>query len=217
MMSEEEELLHELDATKLIAVVAIDDANLAVPLANALLEGGVKFIEITFRTASASDALKALQDAKVKIHYGAGTVRTMAQAKRAIDAGAEFMVSPGFNEEIIMVSREAGIPFYPGVDSTLAIEKSMNLGLKVLKFFPAGVIGGVKWLKAMKGPYFDIKFIPTGGVSLSNLKEYVGLPNVIGIGGSFLSPKNLISEQKFDEITKVCKEASAIVSSIKGE
>ncbi len=207
------DLNQDLKKSKLVAVVEIEDSSLAVPLANALLEGGVRFIEITFRTASAGDALLALKGAGTGLHYGAGTVRTREQATRAITAGAEFMVAPGFNKDIIELSRDAGIPFYPGVDSTIGIEAAIGLGLRTLKFFPAEESGGVKWLKAMHGPYPDINFIPTGGISLVNLKEYLALPNVLGIGGSFLAPKQLIKEKKFSEIIAACKNALDVMKS----
>ncbi len=207
------DLNQDLKKSKLVAVVEIEDSSLAVPLANALLEGDVRFIEITFRTASAGDALLALKGAGTGLHYGAGTVRTREQATRAITAGAEFMIAPGFNKDIIELSRDAGIPFYPGVDSTIGIEAAIGLGLRTLKFFPAEESGGVKWLKAMYGPYPDINFIPTGGISLVNMKEYLALPNVLGIGGSFLAPKQLIKEKKFSEITAACKNALDVMKS----
>jgi 2-dehydro-3-deoxyphosphogluconate aldolase/(4S)-4-hydroxy-2-oxoglutarate aldolase len=208
------DLNRDLNKNKLVAVVEIGDASMAVPLANALLEGGVGFIEITFRTESAGDALLALKDAGTGLHYGAGTVRTREQATRAITAGAEFMVAPGFNKDIIELSLDARIPFYPGVDSTLGIEAALGIGLNTLKFFPAEESGGVKWLKAVNGPYPDLKFIPTGGISLANLKEYLELPNVLGIGGSFIAPKHLIKEKKFGEITAACKKAVEVVKSL---
>ncbi|MHA1680977.1 MAG: bifunctional 4-hydroxy-2-oxoglutarate aldolase/2-dehydro-3-deoxy-phosphogluconate aldolase [Promethearchaeota archaeon] len=208
-------LLQDLEGSKLVAVVAIHDSARAVPLARALLAGGINFIEITFRTNCAAEALNALQSANLGIHVGAGTVRTKEQASSAIAAGSEFIVSPGFNGDVIQLVTNAGIPFFPGVDSTIGIEKAVARGLKILKFFPAGVSGGVKWLKAMKGPYFDIQFIPTGGVTLENMKDYLELPNVIAIGGSFLAPKQLIEEGKFDEITGICRKAREIVKNIK--
>ncbi|NMC03696.1 MAG: bifunctional 4-hydroxy-2-oxoglutarate aldolase/2-dehydro-3-deoxy-phosphogluconate aldolase [Candidatus Lokiarchaeota archaeon] len=209
------DITKDLRDSKLIAVVEIGDANLAVPLAHALLDGGVRLIEITFRTENAGDSLMALKDAGTGLHYGAGTVRTREQATRAIKAGAEFMVAPGFNKDIIKLSIDAGIPFYPGVDSTLGIEAAVGLGLDTLKFFPAEESGGIKWLKAVQGPYPELKFIPTGGVSAANVKEYLEVPNVLAIGGSFLAPKQLIKEKKFGEITGACKKASAIVKALK--
>ncbi|MBD3185229.1 bifunctional 4-hydroxy-2-oxoglutarate aldolase/2-dehydro-3-deoxy-phosphogluconate aldolase [Candidatus Bathyarchaeota archaeon] len=206
-----DELVKDLSRSKLIAVIALEDPNLAVPLANALLDGGVEFIEITFRTAGAARALKALQDAGISIHYGAGTVRTKQQVLDAINAGAEFMVSPGFNGDIMQLAKDTGIPFYPGVDSTLGIEHAMTRGLEILKFFPAEVSGGARWLKAVKGPYPDLSFIPTGGVNMENLEMYLGMSNVIGVGGSFLAPRQLLQDLDFAEITRIAGKASEIV------
>nr|MDO8087873.1 bifunctional 4-hydroxy-2-oxoglutarate aldolase/2-dehydro-3-deoxy-phosphogluconate aldolase [Candidatus Sigynarchaeum springense] len=208
------DLVQDLKKSKLVAVVEIGDAGLAVPLARALLDGGVHFIEITFRTESAGDALLALKDAGTGLHYGAGTVRTKEQAARAIKAGAEFLVAPGFNKDIIKIAIDAGIPFYPGVDSTLGIEAAVNMGIDTLKFFPAEESGGIKWLKAVLGPYPELKFIPTGGISITNMKEYLVTPNVLAIGGSFLAPKHLIKEKKFGEITAACQKASGVVKSL---
>ncbi len=208
------DLVKELRESKLVAVVEIGDASLAVPLANALLAGGVRFMEITFRTENAGDALLALKGAGTGLHYGAGTVRTREQATRAITAGAEFMVAPGLNKDIIELSLDAGIIFFPGVDSTMGIEAAIGMGLNTLKFFPAEESGGVRWLKAVHGPYSDINFIPTGGISQANLKEYIAMPNVLGIGGSFLAPKQLVKEKKFGEITAACRKALDVVKSL---
>ncbi|MEX2684293.1 MAG: bifunctional 4-hydroxy-2-oxoglutarate aldolase/2-dehydro-3-deoxy-phosphogluconate aldolase [Candidatus Sigynarchaeota archaeon] len=208
------DLIRDLKRSRLVAVVEIGEAGSAVPLARALLDGGVHFIEITFRTESAGDALLALKDANTGLHYGAGTVRTKEQAARAIKAGAEFMVAPGFNKDIIKIAIDAGIPFFPGIDSTLGIEAALEIGLTTLKFFPAEESGGVKWLKAVHGPYPEIMFIPTGSVSANNMKEYLEMPNVLAIGGSFLAPKQLIKDKKFDEITAACQKASGVVKSL---
>ncbi|MHA1371850.1 MAG: bifunctional 4-hydroxy-2-oxoglutarate aldolase/2-dehydro-3-deoxy-phosphogluconate aldolase [Promethearchaeota archaeon] len=207
-------LLADLEKSRLIPVVAIQDPDLAIPLANAILDGGIKFIEITFRTSEAESALIKLKDVNTGIHIGAGTVRTLDQAKRAIAEEVEFLVSPGFNKKLIKYAIDENVAFFPGVDSTIGIENSISLGLKTMKFFPAAAAGGIKWLKAMSGPYYDIKFIPTGGINLDNLKTYLGLANVIAIGGSFLAPRNLISKEKFREITRICQSALEIARSI---
>ncbi|MBN2150139.1 MAG: bifunctional 4-hydroxy-2-oxoglutarate aldolase/2-dehydro-3-deoxy-phosphogluconate aldolase [Candidatus Lokiarchaeota archaeon] len=208
-------LVQDLKRCKLVAVVEIGDAASAVPLAHSLLEGGVHYIEITFRTEGAGDALLALKGAGTGLHYGAGTVRTKEQASRAIRAGAEFLVSPGFNEGVVAVAIDAGLPFIPGVDSTLGIEAAVGMGLDTLKFFPAEESGGIKWLKAVQGPYPELRFIPTGGISLANLKDYLAAPNVLAVGGSFLAPKQLIKEQRFGDITAACSKASGVVKELK--
>jgi len=213
---ETEQIVEKLEKNPLIAVVAIPNPNLAVDLAKALLEGGVNCIEITFRNKNASEALQNLKNADLPVIYGAGTVRTIEDAKNAIKAGVHFIVSPGLNEKVIKyVQQNSDIPFFPGIDSTLGIEKAVNLGLKHLKCFPASVVGGPKWLGSMKGPYYDIKFMPTGGINLANLREYLSLPNVIACGGSFLARGNLIKQQKWDEIIQKAKKAFDIVREIK--
>ncbi|HME56305.1 MAG TPA: bifunctional 4-hydroxy-2-oxoglutarate aldolase/2-dehydro-3-deoxy-phosphogluconate aldolase [Candidatus Lokiarchaeia archaeon] len=213
-MSSIESVIADLENARLVAIVTIPDATLAVPLAKALIAGGVKIMEITFRNDQAEAALKELQAANLPINYGAGTVRSIEQAEIAVEAGANFLISPGFNDAVIKWALDNNIPFFPGVDSTAGIEKACDAGMKVLKFFPAAELGGPKWLKAMKDPYFDINFIPTGGVSLENLKEYLSLPNVTAVGGTFLAPKDLIQAQQFAEITAICKKAVAIVKSL---
>jgi 2-dehydro-3-deoxyphosphogluconate aldolase/(4S)-4-hydroxy-2-oxoglutarate aldolase len=212
-MSSPDQLLNDLEQTKLVAIVTIPDAGLAVPLASALLDGGVKFMEITFRNDQATAALKALQEAGLPICYGAGTVRSIELAEIAIDAGAQYLVAPGFNPAIVKWALDREILILPGVDSTLGIELALDAGLKYLKMYPAAEMGGPKWLKAIKDPYFDVKFLPTGGVSLDNLKEYLDCPNVFAIGGSFLAPKDMIQEQRFEDITAVCVNAKEIVES----
>ncbi len=215
-MKSENEIIALLKENPLIAVVAIQNPDLAVPLAKTLLQGGVKCIEITFRNQNASQALQNLKNANLDLIYGAGTVRTIEDAKKAIKAGVNFIVSPGFNQEVVQyVQNNSQVPFFPGIDSTLGIEQAAQMGLKNLKFFPASVSGGISWLKAMKGPYYDIQFMPTGGVGLKNLREYLSLPNVIACGGSFLARPNHIAKQKWKEITQTAKNAMKIVKSIK--
>ncbi|MHA1794339.1 MAG: bifunctional 4-hydroxy-2-oxoglutarate aldolase/2-dehydro-3-deoxy-phosphogluconate aldolase [Promethearchaeota archaeon] len=210
-MDESPNLINEMKRSKLIAVVSLEDEKDAIPLANALINGGIKFMEITFRTESAIKAIQLLLNANLPIHVGTGTVRTLEQVKASYEAKVEFMVSPGFNPEIVKLARKKGIPFFPGVSSPIGIEQAISLGLNILKFFPASVMGGVKWLKAMKGPYFDLQFIPTGGINTDNLHEYLEVPNVLAVGGSFLAPKAFITEGKFEEITKICEKAMNIV------
>ncbi len=207
-------LIDELRHTRIMPLATIPDPKKAVPLAQTLLDGGIKFIEITFRNEFAAPAMQQLADAGIKIHYGAGTVRTVDQAKAAKKAGAQFLVAPGFSEAVVKFAKEQGILLFPGVDSTLGIEKALEYNLKVIKCFPASVIGGIEWLKAIQGPYGDVSFIPTGGVTLENLKEYLSLPNVIAAGGSFVIPADLLKAGKFHEITNICRQAVAIVDEL---
>jgi 2-dehydro-3-deoxyphosphogluconate aldolase / (4S)-4-hydroxy-2-oxoglutarate aldolase len=214
-MSKLEELLKSFKESPVLAMVAVPDKGVAIPLAEALIKGGVKWMELTFRNEYCEDALKELKESGLEIHYGAGTVRNKEQVKQAFDAGAEFIVSPGFDEGVVKYAQELGIPFFPGIDSTLGIEKAQHLGLKVLKMFPASLMGGPKWCKAMSGPYFDIQFIPSGGVNIDNLADYLKLPNVIAVGGSFLAPMKLLKEKQFDSITELAKKATEIANSTK--
>ncbi len=195
----------------LIPVVAIESLDNVVPLTQAFCDAGIKFLEITYRNENAGEALRILQKNNFDIIIGAGTIRTLAQAEEAIECGAKFLVSPGYNKEIIQFAAKKNIPFVPGVDSTLGIELAISEGFNLLKFFPAEISGGIKWLKSIKSPYPEIKFIPTGGITLENLSFYVKLANVVGVGGSFLAPKNLILDKKWDKIVLICKEAIKIV------
>ncbi len=197
----------------LIPVVSIKSLDKIIPLTQTLQDAGIKFLEITYRNENAGEALRILQKNNFNIIIGAGTIRTLAQAEEAIQCGAQFLVSPGYNKDIIHFAAKKNIPFVPGVDSTLGIELANSEGFSLLKFFPAEISGGVKWLKSIKGPYPEIKFIPTGGITLENLDFYVKLANVAGIGGSFLAPKNLISESKWDKIALICNKAIKIVES----
>ncbi|MFO8018319.1 MAG: bifunctional 4-hydroxy-2-oxoglutarate aldolase/2-dehydro-3-deoxy-phosphogluconate aldolase [Promethearchaeia archaeon] len=211
-----EKILQKLKKNPLIAVVAIPSPHLAVPLSAALLRGGVNCIEITFRNENAAEALYNIRDAGKEIIVGAGTVRTKEDAQNAIDANVDFMVSPGLNKSVIKyVQNNSPLPFFPGVDSTLGIETAYKLGIKTLKYFPASVVGGVKWLKSMKGPYYDINFMPTGGVGLDNLEDYLRLPNVLACGGSFLARSHLIIDENWAEITQTAKKAVEIVNRLR--
>ncbi|QEE17490.1 bifunctional 4-hydroxy-2-oxoglutarate aldolase/2-dehydro-3-deoxy-phosphogluconate aldolase [Promethearchaeum syntrophicum] len=200
----------------LIPVVSIESLDKIAPLTQTLQAAGIKFLEITYRNKNASEALKILQNNNFNMIIGAGTIRTLAQAEEAIKYGAKFLVSPGFNKEIIHFAAKRNIPFVPGVDSTLSIELANSEGISLLKFFPAEISGGIKWLKSIKGPYHEIKFIPTGGITLENLDLYVKLTNVAGIGGSFLAPKRLILEDNWDEIALICTKAIKIVELARG-
>ncbi len=205
-------LVKKFQADGVIAVVTLDDPAKAEHVARAMLAGGVHHIEIMFRHPSAAACIKALKDASTGIAIGAGTVRTVEQARSAMEAGATFLVSPGFNRDVVSWARENKMPCFPGVDSTLGIEQALDAGLEVLKFFPADVSGGANWLKAIAGPYSDVKFIPTGGISSKNMPEFLLLPNVIAIGGSFLVPKDAVQAGDYGKITDACKEARKVVN-----
>lgn len=198
---------------KIIPVVAIDDASQAVPLAEALLAGGLPCAEVTFRTDAAVDAIRAIAGVE-KMLVGAGTVLNTEQARRAVEAGAQFVVSPGFNPEVVGYCVENGIPITPGVCTPTDIEGALYFNLDVLKFFPAEAFGGLKTLKAMSAPYGMVQFIPTGGINVGNLKTYLDFPKVLACGGSWMVKSDLIKAGKFDEIERLTAEAVAIAESV---
>ena len=199
-----------------VPVVVLDDAKDAVPTAKALLAGGVNVMEITFRTAAAADSIKAVAESCPKMLVGAGTVVTLDQCKQALECGAKFIVSPGFAPEVVSWCVERNVPITPGCVTPTEIMAAMKLGLNVVKFFPAGVYGGLKAMKALSAPFGSVRFIPTGGVDAKNLKEYLEAPFVHAVGGSWLCPKKEIATGNFDAITALCKEASQIVKEVRG-
>jgi 2-dehydro-3-deoxyphosphogluconate aldolase / (4S)-4-hydroxy-2-oxoglutarate aldolase len=204
----------DLTKRRIIPVIVIDDAKDAVPLAEALLAGGIDIIEVTFRTAAAADAITAIAKALPNMLLGAGTVVTEENATRALNAGVSFGLAPGLNPVTVARFQKAGVPFVPGVATPSEIEQGLSLGCKLLKFFPAGDMGGPKFLKSLAGPYqsFGIKFCPTGGVSLANMNEYLSLPIVSSIGGSWLATKQQIADKNWATISQQCREALAAIA-----
>lgn len=200
-------LYEKLAQIKLIPVVVINDAANAVPLAQALAAGGLNCAEITLRTPQALDAIQAIHQAMPDMLLGAGTVLTTDQADQAIDAGASFLVSPGLNPDVVKHAQKRGIPMLPGAITPTEVEAGLSLGLTHLKFFPAEAAGGVAMLKALAGPYGQVKFMPTGGISQKNLQEYLALKNVFACGGSFMVTDQLIENGDFAQITALCKGA----------
>ncbi len=201
------EVLQKFEKLGLIPVVKIDDAKDAAPLAKALCEGGLPVAEVTFRTDAAHDAIKAMTDAFPQMLVGAGTVLTTAQVDSAISAGAKFIVSPGLNPKVVSYCNQIGIPVTPGVTSPSEIEQALELGLEVVKFFPAEASGGLAKIKAMSAPYGGIRFMPTGGINANNLNDYLAFPKVIACGGSWMVPTDLINKGEFDKIAALTKEA----------
>ena len=202
--------LDRLFNAAVVPVVVLDDAADAVPTARALLAGGVDVMEITFRTAAAADSIAAVAKECPDMLVGAGTVVSLDQCRNAVDCGAKFIVSPGFNQEIVTWCLEHGIAATPGCVTPTEIMQAMACGLKVVKFFPANVYGGLTAMKALSGPFGGIKFIPTGGVSDKNLAEYISAPFIHAVGGSWLCAKADISVHRFDRITALCREARRI-------
>jgi 2-dehydro-3-deoxyphosphogluconate aldolase/(4S)-4-hydroxy-2-oxoglutarate aldolase len=209
------EVIEKLGKIGIIPVVAIDDAETAVPLGQALLEGGLPCAEITFRTAAAADAIHKMSATLPDILVGAGTVLTVEQADQAAVAGAKFIVTPGFDAEVVDWCLANDLPITPGVMTPTDINQAIAKGLNILKFFPAEVAGGVKALKAIGGPYVGLKFIPTGGISADNLANYLSLPMVYACGGSFMVKKQLIADGQFDTITQLAQTAVNIVKAVR--
>ncbi|NLT47731.1 MAG: bifunctional 4-hydroxy-2-oxoglutarate aldolase/2-dehydro-3-deoxy-phosphogluconate aldolase [Clostridiales bacterium] len=197
----------KLDGYGIIPVVKLDSADSAVPLAKALIDGRLPIAEVTFRTDAAEESIKRMKEAYPEILLGAGTVSSPDQVKRAVAAGAEFIVSPGFNEKVVQYCVDNKIPVLPGCSTPSDIEKALSFGLTTVKFFPAEVMGGLKAIKAMAAPYVNVYFIPTGGINESNLMEYLKFKRIIACGGSWMVPDNLIRSGKFDEIKGLTEAA----------
>ncbi|MEM0967465.1 MAG: bifunctional 4-hydroxy-2-oxoglutarate aldolase/2-dehydro-3-deoxy-phosphogluconate aldolase [Verrucomicrobiota bacterium] len=199
----------------IIPVIAIEDAENAEPLAEALLKGGLKVVEITFRTEAAAESIQRIVRKFPEMAVGAGTVVTSDQAKKAIDVGSQFGLAPGTDAAIIQIFRDAGIPFIPGIATPSDIQNAFNHGCSYQKFFPAGSLGGPSALKALAAPYqsLGIQFCPTGGVSLTNLKDYLSLPSVFAVGGTWIATKKAIAEENWSEITENASAALAVLNS----
>lgn len=205
------EYMDRLSNAGVVPVVVLDDAKDAVPTARALLAGGVDVMEITFRTAAAADSITNVSKECPDMLVGAGTVITLEQCKRAVACGAKFIVSPGYNEEVVSWCVENGVAITPGCVTPTEIMAAMAHGIKVVKFFPANVYGGLSAMKALSGPFGGIRFIPTGGVNEKNLAEYISAPFIHAVGGSWLCAKADIAAHNFDRITALCREARRIV------
>lgn len=204
------DVLEKLYNAAVVPVVVLDNATDAVPTARALLAGGVDVMEITFRTAAAADSIAAVAKECPEMLVGAGTVITLEQCKKAVECGAKFIVSPGFDEEVVRWCVENEVAVTPGCVTPTEIMAAMKLGLKVVKFFPANVYGGLGAMKALSGPFGGIKFIPTGGVNDKNLAEYLSAPFIHAVGGSWLCAKADIAAHNFEKITALCREARRI-------
>ncbi len=205
------DVFSELGRLGLVPVVEIPDAALALPLGRALVDAGLPCAEITFRTAAAADAIRILRDKCPQLLVGAGTVLDIEQADAAIAAGAAFLVAPGFNPGVARHAIARGAQFIPGICTPSEIEAARGLGCHVLKFFPAEAAGGVDFLKAVSGPYRDVRFVPTGGIGPANLAAYLALPQVAACGGSWMVTKQLIATGDFAAIGRLAAEAVALV------
>ncbi len=200
-------MISELYSIGLIPVIKIENPDDAVPLAKALIDGGLPAAEITFRTKCAAEAIKNITDAYPEMLVGAGTVLTTEQVDAAIAAGSKFIVSPGLNPKVVSYCLSKGVPMLPGCANPSDVEAALELGLSTVKFFPAEAVGGLKMLKAMAAPYGQLTFMPTGGINADNLLDYLKFNKIIACGGSFMVKDELVKEKKWDEITALTKDA----------
>lgn len=204
------DVLKRIAEAGIVPVVKIDTASDAVSLGKALLAGDLPVVEITFRTAAAEEAIRNIARGLPEMLVGAGTVLSVDQVKKAVGAGAAFIVSPGFNPKVVDYCVAQGVPVTPGICSPSEIEMALERGLEVLKFFPAGASGGLDFLKAISAPYPGVRFVPTGGVDPANLKEYLSFNRVHAVGGTWIAKDTAIAAGKFDDITKLAREAVTI-------
>ncbi|MHA1255878.1 MAG: bifunctional 4-hydroxy-2-oxoglutarate aldolase/2-dehydro-3-deoxy-phosphogluconate aldolase [Promethearchaeota archaeon] len=204
-------IIDRIEKLKIIPVAVINNVEDALPLGNALLEAGLPVIEVTFRTAAAAESISILKKEKPDMLVGAGTVLKIEQLKNAVAAGAEFIVSPGFNPTVVDYCVNNDILIVPGLNSPTFIEWGLERGLNHFKFFPADISGGPRMLQLLAGPYPTVKFMPTGGINNTTIIEYLKLKNVFACGGSWIVKKDLIAEGKFDEITRLTSEVVSLV------
>jgi 2-dehydro-3-deoxyphosphogluconate aldolase/(4S)-4-hydroxy-2-oxoglutarate aldolase len=204
------DLNQQLQELKVVPVIAIEDAAKAVKLAQVLIENGLPCAEVTFRTEQAAQAIKNMREAYPEMLIGAGTVLNSEQVDQAIDAGVDFIVSPGFNPTTVKYCQQRGVTIVPGINNPSLAEQAMEMGLRTLKFFPAEPSGGTAMLKALSAVY-PVKFMPTGGVNPKNVKDYLAIPSVLACGGTWMVPNNLINEERWDELAQLVSEVAAII------
>ncbi|PSW00638.1 bifunctional 4-hydroxy-2-oxoglutarate aldolase/2-dehydro-3-deoxy-phosphogluconate aldolase [Photobacterium lipolyticum] len=202
----------QLAVIKIIPVIAIDHAEDIIPLGKALADNGLPAAEITFRSDAAAEAIRLLREAQPEMLIGAGTVLNREQAIAAKDAGATFIVSPGFNPNTVKACQEIGIDIIPGVNNPSTVEAALEMGLTTLKFFPAEASGGINMLKSLLAPYTQVQFMPTGGVNSQNVKDYLAIDRVFACGGTWMVDKKLINEGRWDEIGRLAREAADLVN-----
>ncbi len=200
-------VIEEISKIGIVPVIALDSASDAEPLAKALCEGGLPCAEVTFRTAAAEESIRIMAEKFPEMLVGAGTVLTTEQVDRAVAAGAKFIVSPGLNPKVVAYCTSKNIPVIPGCANPSDIEQAIELGLDVVKFFPAEAAGGLKMIKAMSAPYTSVKFMPTGGINADNLIDYLNFGKIVACGGSWMVSKDMVAAGNFDKITALTKEA----------
>jgi len=206
-----------LESAPVVPLVQADDPAVAVKTSRALGAGGLTVVEVVFRTDRALECLRAVADEVPEMIAGAGTVLSASQAEAAFDAGAQFIVSPGLDDGVVGVARERGMPVYPGIVTPGELQHAYNLGLEVVKFFPATIAGGIPALKALSSVFRTMRFMPTGGVSPGNLAEFLAVPTVLACGGSWLTPADAIASGDYDKITTLAEEALQIAAQARGE
>ncbi|KNX46524.1 bifunctional 4-hydroxy-2-oxoglutarate aldolase/2-dehydro-3-deoxy-phosphogluconate aldolase [Helicobacter pylori] len=206
----QDKIIEVLQISPIVPVVVIENIKDAVPLAQSLIEGGIPIIEITLRSSCALEAIELIAKNAPKMRVGAGTILNPAQLEQAQNRGAEFLISPGLTIKLLEYAKKKDMPLIPGVSSSSEVMQALELGYSALKFFPAEYCGGVKLLNAFNGPFKGVKFCPTGGISADNMRSYLDLENVLCVGGSWLTPKNLIQNKEWDKITEICKRALAL-------
>lgn len=205
----QDKIIEILQISPIVPVVVIENIKDAVPLAQSLIEGGIPIIEVTLRSSCALEAIELIAKNVPKMHVGAGTILNLTQLEQAQNRGAEFLISPGLTIKLLEHAKKKDMPLIPGVSSSSEVMQALELGYNALKFFPAEYCGGVKLLNAFNGPFKGVKFCPTGGISADNMRSYLNLENVLCVGGSWLTPKDLIQNKEWDKITEICKRALA--------
>ncbi len=205
----QDKIIEVLQISPIVPVVVIENIKDAVPLAQSLIEGGIHIIEVTLRSSCALEAIELIAKNVPKMRVGAGTILNPTQLEQAQNRGAEFLISPGLTIKLLEYAKKKDMPLIPGVSSSSEVMQALELGYSALKFFPAEYCGGVKLLNAFNGPFKGVKFCPTGGISADNMHSYLNLENVLCVGGSWLTPKNLIQNKEWDKITEICKRSLA--------
>jgi len=204
-------IIEKLEQMFIVPLVVINDVSKAVPLAKALCNGGLPCAEIAFRTSEAAEAINAITSTMPEMLVGAGTILSPAQVDEALSVGAKFIVSPGLNPDVVRYCQSKGVPVFPGVCTPTEIEQGLALGLNMLKFFPAEAAGGINMLKAVAGPYRNVRFMPSGGITQKNLPDYRAVKSVFACSGSWMVKDELIAAGDFDKITELTKEAVSLL------
>jgi 2-dehydro-3-deoxyphosphogluconate aldolase/(4S)-4-hydroxy-2-oxoglutarate aldolase len=207
-------VLNSIEAMGILPVVVLEDERDALSLSEALLAGGISVLEVTFRTQAAVAAIREISSDE-RLIVGAGTVVTERQLDDALAAGAKFIVSPGFSQKVVRAAKAANIPIFPGISTATEIQAALEEGLTVLKFFPAATSGGVGAVRALSAPFAMMKFIPTGGISASNLADYLKVPSVLAVGGSWMVAPELIRAKDFGEVTRLTQESQHLVRGVR--